>query len=483
MVINGSSTLVDSTRLRDARGDSYMSSVPADARRATGEVYTPEWLVDEMVERARVFGEPVAVVDCGAGSGRFSIAAAKAFPEAMVYAVEKSPQACAMCSANIHDAGLANRVRVENSDFFDFQRPISGPGVLWIGNPPYVRHHDIARSEKERFKDGCTALGHPSSGLAGLHIHFLEKVAELWEDGDAGIFVTSAEWLDVNYGELPRWLLTEKLHVRSIRLFDRDVQVFPGTDTTAVVFSFGGKRLHDVVEVAGDGVETADLPIKRFRSSDRWSDILLGIERVSGGAQRLGSIARVHRGVVTGNNRFWVRSKDDLAGVPEAFTVPVVCHARELMGDDPDALHPQRLKRLIALPANSDGLSDSEKRAMKGIIAEARENGIDKGYVASHRSPWWSVKPPEPPAVFMTYMARRPPVFLVNSAHVAMLNVVHGIYPISQMSQKGAAELAERLNESSTTNGGRAYCGGLVKFEPGEAERIVLGPVLEEAVL
>ena len=64
-----------------------------------------------------------------------------------------------------------------------------------------------------------------------------------------------------------------------------------------------------------------------------------------------------------------------------------------------------------------------------------------------------------------------------------MLNVVHGIYPKKPMSNKALVRLTDYLNNSVSVNSGRTYCGGLTKFEPKEAEAILVPALdrLEEA--
>ena len=71
-----------------------MSSFSAETRRATGSTYTPFEIVNSMVRESAGEIDPDYVVDCGCGSGRFSLAAAMMFPRAKVYAVDNSPLAC-----------------------------------------------------------------------------------------------------------------------------------------------------------------------------------------------------------------------------------------------------------------------------------------------------------------------------------------------------------------------------------------------------
>ncbi len=79
--------------LTDNIGDEFMSSFSATTRRATGSTYTPFEIVNSMVLESAGKIDPDCVVDCGCGSGRFSLAAAMMFPRAKVYAVDNSPLA------------------------------------------------------------------------------------------------------------------------------------------------------------------------------------------------------------------------------------------------------------------------------------------------------------------------------------------------------------------------------------------------------
>lgn len=458
----------------DARGDAFMASVPATTRRKSGSVYTPLWLVESMVSLAAREINPGIVVDCGCGSGRFSLAAAREFPGAIVYAVDNSPIACEMTRSNAKEAGLEDRIQVVQSDFLEFELPGPRLPTLWIGNPPYVRHHDLTFQAKERFVSLAKGLGAPASRLCGLHIHFLAKIASCWRDGDYGTLVTSAEWLDVNYGACARELLTTVLPLDSLRLFDKDQEVFSGTMSSAAVFSFGGRD--DKVSFFGNGRETL-LTREQLRKHSKWSSLAELTESSlspDSGLVPLGSFARVHRGVVTGNNRFWVRSAQDAEDIPADLTIPIISHAKEIMGDCVAQHRPSELNRLISLPEDLSSLSPASRSAAERLIEEGEELGVNNGYVAKSRKAWWAVTPPRTPRVLMTYMSRHAPCFVKNEANLPMLNVVHGIYPTVELSDAAVDRLVSYLNEHVSVSQGRTYCGGLTKFEPREAEAILV---------
>lgn len=98
-------------------------------------------------------------------------------------------------------------------------------------------------------------------------------------------------------------------------------------------------------------------------------------------------------------------------------------------------------------------------------------------YICSHRSPWWHVGAKAPPIV-ATYMARQPPAFALNPDGMAILNVLHGLFPRVSLDQQQLLGLVRYLNTHRTElrGEGRTYQGGLEKFEPREMEAIEVPP-------
>jgi hypothetical protein len=143
-----------------------------------------------------------------------------------------------MLRANAMVLGIAKRLKVIVSDYRDVTLPEIEGTTLFIGNPPYVRHHDMEDHWKAWFSETAGEFGVKASTLAGLHIHFFVQTLKLACPGDAGVFVTSAEWLDVNYGRTLRHLLAERLGGVALHVLEPTVEAFPGTATTAAITCF-----------------------------------------------------------------------------------------------------------------------------------------------------------------------------------------------------------------------------------------------------
>src|ERR1019366_1275737 len=136
----------DIGRKRDPLGDAFaVLRTPAE-RREQGATYTPFAIVEAMVNwaaasQAGTASGPERIVDPGVGSGRFLLAAGRKFPHAELIGLDVDPLAALMARANLAAAGFGQRARILVNDFRDLVLPPADGRTLYIGNPPYVRHH------------------------------------------------------------------------------------------------------------------------------------------------------------------------------------------------------------------------------------------------------------------------------------------------------------------------------------------------------
>lgn len=471
----------------DPLGDAFSRLRSAGARRPLGATYTPNEIVAAMVEWAQSEGRPERVVDPGAGSGRFAVAAGRRFLKAELVAVELDPLAAILARGHLAAAGLANRSRVCMSDYRAFRpRRIDGL-TLYVGNPPYVRHHQINAGWKRWLVTAARARGLRASQLSGLHVHFFLATVAHATRGDYGAFITSAEWLDVNYGALVRELVLDGLGGHAIHLVEPTATPFEDAATTAAItcFRIGDKprsvRLRRVKSVAELGKLDRGQAVGRDRlvEAHRWTPLTRPGRKVPDGYIELGEICRVHRGAVTGANSIWI-VEPGWSGLPETVLFPSVTRARELFDAATVLARALHLRQVIDIPPDLHALEEAERAQVERFLRSAKRRGATGGYIAQHRRAWWSVGLRAPAPILATYMARRPPVFVRNVVEASHINIAHGIYPREPLAAHVLDALAAHLRETVTLDRGRTYAGGLTKFEPREMERL---PVPDIAVL
>ncbi len=463
----------------DPLGDAFSSIRSAQARRSMGAVYTPNVIVGSMMNWLAGQGTPTRIVDPGAGSGRFLLAAGKAFPDAQLVAVEMDPLAALMLRANLDVHGWTARATVLVKDYREISLPPCDGVTAFVGNPPYVRHHDIGEGWKAWYAERFAELGIKASALAGLHLHFFLKTRLLARAGDIGAFITSAEWMDVNYGSALRRLLLQELGGVALHVLEPTAEAFPGTATTAAITCFRvGEtiepvRVRSVSEVSCLNGLTHGVDVRRddLKATPRWSIVVRPRPANANGEIELGELFRVHRGQVTGANGIWIAS-EHAQGLPDRVKLPAVTKAKDLIQAGASLRSVEALRRVIDLPVDLDECTPEEMTGITAFLSWAKSQGADLGYVARHRKAWWSVGLKSPAPILCTYMARRPPQFTLNTCGARHINIAHGLYPREPLGAGVLGRLVAWLNANTHTGSGRTYAGGLTKFEPKEMERL-----------
>ena len=267
----------------DPLGDAFCALRGPSGRRVLGQTFTPAAVIESMIAWAAGTGiRPARVVDPGSGSARMLLAAGRRWPRASLVGVEIDPLAAIVGRASLAAAGFAGRSSVLLGDYRDAAFPPAGGPTLFLGNPPYVRHHQIAAPGKEWLRRTALEQGVPASGLSGLHAHFFLATAGHAVPGDLGVLITAAEWLDVNYGRLVRELLLGALGGQAVHLVEPTVPVFADATATSVITCFRPGTVPEAIRmrrVAGPadlGALAGGIPVPTavLRAASRWGPLL-----------------------------------------------------------------------------------------------------------------------------------------------------------------------------------------------------------------
>ncbi|XP_039287384.1 MTRF1L release factor glutamine methyltransferase [Nilaparvata lugens] len=113
-----------------------------------------EQLIDVVLaEQSQLESPPACIVELGCGSGAISIALATAYPQAKIYAIEASEEACNLAKENCRRLELCERVHVMNAKLMSNGSLLNGSmpdcvDVL-VSNPPYIKTADITSLQPE----------------------------------------------------------------------------------------------------------------------------------------------------------------------------------------------------------------------------------------------------------------------------------------------------------------------------------------------
>lgn len=279
-------------------------------------------------------------------------------------------------------------------------------------------------------------------------------------------------------------LTSSAVKLRGLWVAPPEEPVFPDALVSAAVFeaeAVGDAGLAELGLLTGRGlVATRSAPVGELGCAVRWTELCRKAPPSVDAGVEIGDLFRVVRGQVTGQNEAWLLpalvddpADDNLWLQSSGLALPAVTRAREIIDGTVEAADgPARLKRILNLPQDLGGLDPAVREQVDIFLRRAHGRGAAAGYVARQRRQWHALDLRPPPAAFVTYMGRRPPVFRGNPHGVTYLNIAHGLYPRAPMAAAQLQRVLGHLNASTGLYSGRVYGGGLAKFEPSDIARL-----------
>lgn len=139
----------------------------------TPDVLVPRPETEEVVMEAErllsSLGRPdLHVLEVGTGSGCISIALARLFPQAVIFATEISPQAVKLAEKNAMKHHVSGRIRFVREDLYKPSARHAGWADLVISNPPYIPSAEVKKLASEVLQEPYLALDGGPDGLAAI---------------------------------------------------------------------------------------------------------------------------------------------------------------------------------------------------------------------------------------------------------------------------------------------------------------------------
>jgi adenine-specific DNA methylase len=387
----------------------------------------------------------------------------------------------------------APRAEVVDSDFFAwFGEEQVGAWDGVAGNPPFIRFGNWTEPSRGLALEIMRGVGMRPSKLTNAWVPFVVASALALRPGGRLALVIPAELLQVNYAAELRAFLVDRFSELTAVTFKR--LVFEGV-LQEVVLLLGargeGSAAIRVVEVEDiDALpspeslrELPHAPALRH-DSEKWTKYFLepsGIEALrsvrAAGMRRLGEIADVDVGLVTGRNQFLVlRPSGGREREIARHLAPLVSRSAHLRGiqfaeGDLDSLREgDELCELLALDGDSEPVSDD---ALGRYIAAGEAEGVHEGYKCSIRKNWWAVPSRWTPDAFLLRQIYDHPRIIANLTEATSTDTIHRVRMVNGTPPvKLAAASINSATFAFSEVMGRSYGGGVLELEPREAEAL-----------
>lgn len=453
------------------------------ADKLRGGYYTPELVGRYLAQWVSDAGPRILEPSCGDGAILRHLPATCA-----ALGVELMPPE----AAKARDA--APSASVVESDFFEWFSPAEErkwDGVC--GNPPFIRFQNWTEPTRGLAFDVMRRVGMRPTKLTNAWVPFVVASSLALRRGGRLGLVIPAELLQVTYAAQLRAFLVDEFEELTAVTFKR--LLFSGV-LQEVVLLLGvrgpGPASIRVVEVDDAGSlpsseELSALPHAPAlqHDSEKWIKYLLPPEGIDAlrvvrerpGIVRLGQLADVDVGVVTGRNQFFVLRPSGTAERRLASHVrPLVsksAHVRGISFEPADLAALEAADAPCHLLVVENGLTLADHAALGAYVDAGEAEEVHKGYKCSIRKQWWVLPSTWTPAAFLLRQIHDHPRIIANLTGATSTDTIHRVRMLNGTPPRDlAAASVNSVTFACAEVVGRSYGGGVLELEPREAEAL-----------
>lgn len=492
-----------------------MKNTP-DTQKLRGGYYTPKPIAS-FLARWAIRSANSTVLEPSLGDGNILVEAAETLRDlgaessdivAQLFGVELDSDEAAKAIRRIETTlGGCSPRNIHIGDFFGYaeQTLFKTPALIGtlspkttfdaiIGNPPFIRYQNFPEELRSIAVHLMEYAGFKPSRLMNTWLPFLLISARLLnENGRLGM-VIPAELFQVKYASEARQFLSDFFPHLGIVTFEK--LVFPdiqqevvlllaekGGETTGIqVVELGD--LDELAEFDPDGLYSAELK-EMDHSTEKWTQYFLSQAEISllremrarPDVTMSGEILDVDVGIVTGQNKFFIVNKEQAQEKQlEPHLERIVSRSAHLQGamfsaNDWFANVEQNYPALFFSPPEQ--AMEKLPASIQEYIRSGEAQEYHTGYKCRIRSMWYIVPSVWIPDAFMLRQVHGYPKLILNDAEATCTDTIHRVRFINGVHPKVAVcAFLNSLTFAFSEVTGRSYGGGVLTFEPSEAESL-----------
>jgi hypothetical protein len=456
-------------------------------------------LLDRQQKSHVDFGDPAV------GTGAFFSALLSVLPESSVASsigIDISPKQVEAAKWRWKNKNM----EVIEADFLHIETlPLRN---LILANPPYLRHQGIAPKYKKELRERASFdMGMRISGLSGQYVYFV-LLSHVWmTDNAIAAWLIPSEFMQTAYGKALRFYFSRKVQLLRVHQFGAQDRQFENAEVLPCVVFFKkiDPRLDEKALFTSGGTLSEPKISEFVRIGDLQSEVkwTIPFRKTVERSERfypLGDLFSVRRGIATGANDFFVLERQramDL-GIPDEVLRPLLPKAKLLLSDVierqsdgfPDV---ERQLCVIDTDLSEEEIKKKYPKFMR-YLKQGIADGVLNGHLVGRRTPWYKQEIRAPAPFLCTYMGKahgdKSAIrFLWNKSDAVVTNTYLMLYPnprilkLMQNDQRISKILFGLLKEAawgSIDEFSRTHAGGLSKIEPGELQKVWLGPLPDQ---
>jgi adenine-specific DNA-methyltransferase len=482
-------------------------------RKLRGGYYTPQCIADFLAKWAiRSAQDQILEPSCGDGEILeacikilYASGASAQELNQSVHAIELDPIEAEKARNRLIHYGVAGE-RVIHSDFFSYCSDYYFGHSLFsnqkrfdaiVGNPPFIRYQDFPESHRTLAFELMEKAGFHPNRLTNIWAPFLVISSLLLNENGRLAMVIPAELFQVKYAAETRLFLSEFFDCLTIVTFKQ--LVFPDIQQE-IVLILGERKPSEAKGIRVIELRNAEelqnyqqTAINRTEvkpldhSTEKWTQYFLTTAEI----ELLRSLSKhpelvmsnhvmaVDVGIVTGNNQFFVLTENEAneKGLSN-FVRTIVTRSAHLAGlrftdEDYRTNVTQQYPSLLFYPPDIG--QTRLPHTLQKFITDAEQQGLHQTYKCRQRKSWYIVPSVWNPDAFMLRQVHAFPKLILNEVGVTCTDTIHRVKFTNGRDGKSiVSAFLNSLTFAFAETRGRSYGGGVLTFEPSEAEELPL---------